>query len=78
MTTNEHYLVITVLARQYQYVKTLIQILKSRGVLETDDFRAFQSLVVLDEASNDALLHRATEEYLTLAQNLGVDTGIET
>jgi len=63
--------------RQYQYVKTLIEILKSRGVLESDDFRAFQSLVFLDEASNNALLRQATQEYLSLAKNLEVDTGIE-
>jgi hypothetical protein len=78
MTPEEHRLVIFVLARQYQQTKILIEILKSRGILESDDPTAFASAVCLDVPSNNALLRQAKEEYLQAAKDMGVVTGLET
>jgi hypothetical protein len=78
MTPEEHRLVILVLARQYQQTRIIIEMLKSRGVLETDDATAFASAVCLDAPSNDALLRQAREEYLLAAKEMGVITGLET
>jgi hypothetical protein len=77
MTPEEHRLVIYVLARQYQSIKTIIATLKSRGILEGDDPEAFASSVFLDSASNLSVLQEAKTEYLNLAKFLGVQTGLE-
>ena len=77
MTPEEHRLVIWVLVRQAQGIKTIIEILKSRGLLQENDAEKFASAVFLDEASNFALLQAAKAEYLKLARELGVVTGLE-
>lgn len=77
MTPEEHRLVIWVLVRQAQNTKALLDILKSRGVLQDDDAQAFAASVFLDEASNSALLAEAKAEYLRVAKMMGVVTGLE-
>jgi hypothetical protein len=77
MTPAEHRLVIWVLARQVQQAKTFIDILKSRNVLADGDAEAFAASVFLDEASNSALLREAKTEYLKIAKQMGVETGLE-
>jgi hypothetical protein len=77
MTPDEHRLVIWVLVRQAQSTKALLDILKSRGILQDDDAEAFGSSVFLDEASNSALLQQAKAEYLKIAKVMGVVTGLE-
>lgn len=77
MTPAEHRLVIWVLARQFQQTKTFLDILKSRNVLEDGDAEAFAASVYLDEASNSALLREAKAEYLRIAKDLEVVTGLE-
>lgn len=42
MTQEEHLLVIYMLARQQQMIKTLASMLKSRGVVSEDDIPAFE------------------------------------
>jgi hypothetical protein len=78
MTPEEHRLVLWVLVRQMQSDKILLEILKSRGVLERDDDpEAYASSVALDERSNHELLAEAKAEYLKIAKTLGVETGLE-
>lgn len=77
MKPEEHRLVIWVLARQLQQAKVFLDILKSRNVLEDGDAEAFASSVYLDEASNSALLREAKAEYLKIAKQMGLKTGLE-
>jgi len=77
MTPEEHRLVIWVLARQLQLGKLFIDILKSRNVLEESDVEAFASTVFWDETSNHALYADAKQEYLKIAKELGLVTGLE-
>jgi hypothetical protein len=77
MTPEEHKLAITMWAKHYQQLKVIIEILKSRGLLEGDDPLAFASLVHSDTASNKALLQPSAELYLQTAKDIGVETGLE-
>ena len=77
MTPDEHRLIILLVVRQMQMSNTFLEILKSRGVLETGDARAFASLVYQDAAANEVLLSDATKQYLRLAKAAGVVTGLE-
>jgi hypothetical protein len=77
MTTQEHKLIIGLFAKQMQLITILLQILKSRDLVEKDDAQAFEFAVTEDDVSNAALLQRAKASYLQLAKSLGIETGLE-
>jgi len=77
MTPEEHQLMITMWAKQYQQLKVVVEILKSRGLLEGDDPLAFATLVHSDVAANRALLQESATIYLQTAKEIGVDTGLD-
>jgi hypothetical protein len=78
MTTQEHKLILGLFAKQTQLITILLQILKSRDLVQHDDAQAFEFAVTEDAASNAALFARAKKSYLGLAKSLGVETGLET
>jgi hypothetical protein len=45
MTSDEHILLIIMLTKQLQLTKMLVELVRSRGVLDADDFQAFGALV---------------------------------
>lgn len=65
------------LFNQRQAIRTLLNMLRSRGVLTADDERAFQSAQMQDVASTAAVFDEAKEVYLKLARPLGIQTGLE-
>ena len=77
MTPEEHRLVIYVLAQQLRHIKTILEILKRRGILESADSEAFASSVFLDDEATLSALREAKADYLNLAKLLGVQTGLE-
>ena len=77
MTSKEHLLVLTVIAKQTQLIKSLLDILKSRGIASADDARAFEFAAITDAASNAALFEREKAGYLRLAKAMGIETGLE-
>jgi len=77
MTTKEHMLVLTLFTKQNQLIKVLLDILKSRGILASDDARAFEFSQVVDASSNAAIFAEAKAKYLELAKGLGIETGLE-
>lgn len=77
MTKKEHLLMIMFFSKQAQFLKTILSILQSRGIVESDDPRAFEFATRTDAASNAALLVQSTELYLRIAKGLGIDTQIE-
>ncbi len=77
MTSQEHTLMIFLLAKQLQQIKIIVSILKSRGILGGDDAQAFESAVAFDLESNAALFQDAQRQYLDFAKRLGIDTGLE-
>ncbi|MBZ5507639.1 MAG: hypothetical protein LAO78_19430 [Acidobacteriia bacterium] len=68
---------ILVFAKQNQMIKTLVEIMKSRGILEASDPAAYDSLVRSDLDANAQLFADAKQEYLTYAKRLGIVTGLE-
>lgn len=77
MTKEEHLLMISLFTKQVQFVKVILEILKSRGIVEHDDPAAFESAVRLDPESNAALIEQAKVAYVRLARGLGIQTGLE-
>ena len=75
MTPDEHALMIGVLTRQLQIFKTLITILRSRGVMEQSDLDAFYSLIEQDPQVD--MLGMATNLYHQFAEALKIKTGLE-
>ena len=78
MTTQEHLLMILVLAKQAQSVKLLSELLKGKGIVSQDDLAAFD--FCCDERCflQRALLEQVKARYLDLAKSAGVKTGLET
>jgi len=77
MTNAEHSLMIAMFVKQAQLIKTLIEVLKSRGLVSGDDLQAFEFRVNTDSPSNKQLLLQTTSLYLEAAKAVGVETGIE-
>lgn len=77
MTTDEHKLLITMFMRQYQQLQVVIDIFKSRGLLQDDDPMAFASAVHADAERTVFLFQQTTQIYLDTAKALGIETGIE-
>lgn len=77
MTPKEHALVLAIFAKQNQFIKVIIDMLKSRGLLTGDDAQAFEFSQTIDAKSNAALFAEAKAKYLELAKGLGIETGLE-
>ena len=77
MTDKEHLLVVSLLTRQAQFTKVLINILKSKGIMEGDDAAAYQQVTAQDQQSNAAIFYDTAMEYLKVAKGLGIQTGLE-
>lgn len=72
MTSKEHTLMVHMFARQAMLISSLIEILKSRNVLEPDDFEAFEALVRQMENENQEILYATINQYTIFAQGLGL------
>jgi hypothetical protein len=77
MTKQEHLLIITLFTKQMQFIKILVNLLKSNGIATQDDVNAFGFATALDMQSNLALFRDASTSYVQLAKGLGIETGIE-
>jgi len=73
MTLQEHQLMVGLLAKQLQTIKTLTTILESRGILEKDDLAAFHSLTADNRQVTDDLIDHAAKIYRTIGVPLGLD-----
>jgi len=72
MTDREHALVIMMFTRQTQYIQMLIDLLKSREIIQGDDIPAFDFAVRNDPDSVDAL-HRVNIQYRAFANQLNLE-----
>ena len=73
MTKAEHKLMLLMFAKQTQHIKTLLQILESKGILEGDDAAAFNYAIRADVPTNAALVLEVAKLYAGMALNLGMD-----
>jgi hypothetical protein len=77
MTRQEHLFRLTIFAMQNAKYNRLIEILKTRGVLEGDDLQAFRAIVPEEVRERLEWFQEAWETYQTTAAGLGVTTGLE-
>lgn len=73
MTREEHQLVIEMFKQQILYYAGLVEILASRGVVESTDLKAFDALV--SDTTRELLERNVQEDYLKCGRVLGV-TGL--
>jgi hypothetical protein len=76
MTREEHLLILTMLARQQMQIKLILDVLRSREIVSSDDLKAFDFAVRQDADAKLVLLRQVKEVYLSVAAEVGVDTGI--
>jgi hypothetical protein len=74
MTPDEHQLIIEMFKQQAVLYTGLLQVLKSRDILDRSDLQAFDALV--SASSREALDQYVEAEYLSNAKILGVTTGL--
>jgi hypothetical protein len=67
---------IFMLTRQAMLIKPLTEVLKSRGVVENDDFPAFDELVRREEVASGDVAAAVAKQYQAFAKALSVETGI--
>lgn len=72
MNKKEHEMMITLLTKQYQRTRTIVDILKSRGIISDDDLSPFELSVLQDDAINHTLHQQAIREYL----EVGIASGV--
>jgi hypothetical protein len=73
MTQKEHTLMIYMFAQQSMVIKSLVEILKSRNVLDDGDLDAFDALVLRHETLNEnGVIDHVAKEYQGFAKTLGV------
>jgi len=77
MTNAEHSLMIAMFVKHQMFIKTLIEILESRGLVSGDDLRAFEFRVNADAPGRSELFDYMTKLYVDVAKRMGVETGIQ-
>ena len=77
MTSQEHAFMLSMYAMQSSKFNILVEILKTRGVLDDDDLQAFQAHVAEETQDPHEWFLKAWESYQLAARNLGVTTGLE-
>jgi hypothetical protein len=70
MTPEEHRIIIEMFKQQTLYYAGLVELLKSRGVIERGDLEAFDSLVA--GTKRELLERRVVNDYLESGRILGV------
>ncbi len=77
MTQKEHALMIAMFVREAKLIKIILEILRSRGIVETDDPAAFEALVRLDPKVISDLIDATEAVYWQTAKALGVTVASE-
>jgi hypothetical protein len=77
MTQAEHLLILGLLVRQAHSSKILADILKSREIMTHEDWRAFEFAASADARANASLFELMKGQYIAMAKELGIQTGLE-
>jgi hypothetical protein len=75
MTAKEHELMLLMFARLYESIGILEETLKSRGLWTGDDPKAFSHAVHADDKKLLLYTSRARQDYVNIANQLGVVSG---
>jgi len=77
MTRQEHMLMITMFARHDRLIRTLVEILESRDILNPDDMKAYEALIFQSERVDASLLRMTANVYRKVALESGTGNGSE-
>ena len=73
MTAKEHTLMVHMFARQTMLVKAVVEMLRSRDILEPDDVDAFEALVRETEHRDLEIFRAVANQYSKFAEGLGLE-----
>jgi hypothetical protein len=73
MTADEHKLVVYMFTRQMVIIRSLIEILESRGIMKLDDYAAFEALIWENEQKDRTNFFAVQSQYAEYAKLLGLD-----
>jgi hypothetical protein len=76
MTPQEHIFMLSMHAMQSAKFNTLVEILKTRGLLDDDDLQAFSHAAQETQEHREWFLN-SWNAYLAIAKGLGVPTGLQ-
>jgi hypothetical protein len=76
MTAQEHVFMLSMHAMQSAKFNTLVEVLKTRGVLDDDDLQAF-SHAAEETREHQEWFQNAWRAYQGIAKGLGVTTGLQ-
>jgi hypothetical protein len=76
MTPNEHQMLITLFQHQTFVIKSLIEVLKSQGLVKEGDLAAYDALLEANDKVRSALVLQVEEDYREAASIHGVITGL--
>jgi hypothetical protein len=77
MTPQEHELMIIMLAKQRQFIKVLVELLRKKGIAQQEDLPAFEFSVQGDSALRGELFYETRSSYSQAAKVLGIHTDLE-
>jgi hypothetical protein len=77
MRTAEHGLMIAMFVKQRLFIKMVVEVLESRGLVSGDELRAFELRANADEPAKAELFEYMAEIYAETATRFGVETGIK-
>jgi hypothetical protein len=77
MTPQEHLFMLTMYARQSVKLNVLLEILKTRGILDADDLAAFLAHVAEETKEHREWFLEAWKTYQSTAASLHITTGLE-
>jgi hypothetical protein len=72
MTDNEHRLMVMMFAKQTELLMAILELLRSRGLNDGDDFVAFQNLVREQEEQSRHVFLSTAQQYTEFARLLGL------
>jgi hypothetical protein len=76
VTKQEHTLMISMFVKQQMFIKMLIEVLRSRGLVSGDDLQAFEFSVNADMPATEQLFSDMTALYTKVATAMGIDTSL--
>jgi hypothetical protein len=76
MTKAEHALMISMFVKHQMFIKMVLEVLKSRGIVSDDDLPAFEFRVNADAPGRAELFEYMTKLYVEVAERFGVETGL--
>jgi hypothetical protein len=77
MTRKEHLLMIGIVAKQYQMIRVLLDLLKNKQIISDGDLEAFQFVAMRDDDATLALVRQVRSFHVQAATEACLETGLK-